>query len=194
MTTALPETVRRPRLIMTKIVARYFLLLLLLLMLNLATSFMSQVIPLMQYVSAIFTLLLMIFGGGYVSEIVILLLMILGSGFTMLNLWFLAAIVFQPVFPILFLIFRSSWLQFMGMIYHLAMAGYMIAVAYACFYYYNHFDEIEKNDNPGILAIIAVFQGDASISNAVIFIIFTVMLYFDYRKQKKYRLLSGKLK
>ncbi|MCL2348374.1 MAG: prolipoprotein diacylglyceryl transferase [Planctomycetaceae bacterium] len=79
------------------------------------------------------------------------------------------------------------------MIYHLAVVGFMIVVAYACFYYYWHFDEIERNDNPGILEIFALFQGGMSISNAMIFIAFTVMLYFDVRKQKKWDLMSGKL-
>jgi len=174
--TALPEIVevKKLRLIKTKIVAGYSLLLILLVGLFIATIFCRQ-LPLMQYA----------------SMIIMFLFMILGGGLAMLKPWYLAAIVLQPVFPILFLIFRSSWLQFMGMIYHLVMAGFMIVVACVCFYYYYHFDEIEKNDNPGILAIMAMFQGGASIFTAVIFIGFAVMLFFDYRKQKKYHMFSG---
>ena len=177
--TTLPKTteVKKPRLMMTKIVAGYLLLLLLLAMLFVVTSLISasSQLPLMRYV----------------SMAIMIPLMILGGGFAMLKPWYLAAIVFQPVFPILFLIFRSSWLQFMGMMYHLVMAGFMMVVACECFYYYSHFDELEKNDNPGILEIFALFQGGMSISNAVVYIGFAVMLFFDVRKQKKYRLLSG---
>ena len=178
MATTIPEQleVRKPRLIKTKIVAGYSLLLLLLMGLQVVTILCYK-FPLMQYVSMIITYLLMILGGGFAILI--------------LKPWFLALIVFLPVFPLLFLIFRSSWLQIIGMIYHLAVAGFMIAVACACFYYYFHFDEIEQNDNPGILAILAWMQGGMSIFNAVIFIVFAIMLYFDYRKQKEYRLLSG---
>jgi len=186
MATTIPEQpeMKKPRLVKTKIVACYFLFLWLLGLLWSVTVFLSQ-LPLMQNVIM-----------KYIFMILMFLCMTLGGGFAMLMMkpsWFYVVVAFQPVFPILFLIFRSSWLQFMGMIYHLAVVGFMIVVAYACFYYYWHFDEIERNDNPGILEIFALFQGGMSISNAMIFIAFTVMLYFDVRKQKKWDLMSGKL-
>ena len=179
MATTIPEQLemKKPRLVKTKIVAGYSLLLWLLGLLG-AVTLLCHKLPLMQYVSAAIMFLVMLLGGGFMVPM-------------LKSPWFFVIIVLQPVFPILFLIFRRSWLQFMGMIYHLVMAGLMIAVAGICFYYYYNFDEIEQNDNPGILAILAWMQGGMSIFNAVIFIVFATMLYFDYRKQKEYRLLSG---
>ena len=102
--------------------------------------------------------------------------------------WLALVVIFLPTFPALFLIFRKSWLQFMGMIYHLAMSVFLFFSAWYCFYYYYHFEEIEQNDNPGILAIFAWFLGCAYVINAVILLAFIVMLYFDYRAMKKYRI------
>ena len=104
--------------------------------------------------------------------------------------WFAVAIISLPMFPALFLFFRRSWLQFIGMVHHLAMAGFLLYCAVPCLYYYYHFDEIERNDNPGILAICAWLQGASYVIDAVIFIVFTVMLYYDYRALKKYRSFS----
>jgi len=173
MVTTVPEQseMKKPRLVKTKIVACYFLFLWLLGLLWSATVSLSQ-LP---------------------FEMIVMFLCMSGFAMLMLKPWFLAMIVFQPVFPILFLIFRRYWLQFMGMIYHLAVAGFMIFVTCVCFYYYWHFDEIERDDNSGILELLPFVQGSMSISTAVIFIAFAVMLYFDCRKQKKWDLMSGKL-
>jgi hypothetical protein len=95
------------------------------------------------------------------------------------------AILLLPVFPALFIFTRFGLLQWCGIICHVVVAGYLIRAVIVCLFYYFHFDEMERNDNPGILEILAWMQAISSILSTLIFMVFAFLLYLDYRSLKK---------
>ena len=176
---------KKPRLIKTKIVIWYYVAVCLLLLVQTLFVTFFRDLP-QEFVSLVLGTSLMILAGGLVWLVLMLAVKLpwFGVGLGM-------AVICLPLFPVLFLIFRRSWLQFVGMIHHLIISGFLLFAAGTCFYYCYHFDEIEQNDNPGILAFLTGWIGGLYVINAVIFIVFTVMLYYDYRALKKYRTFSS---
>ena len=167
---------KKPRFIRTKIVAGYSLSVLLLMGLSCILTVLCHGLPLMRYVSMGLLLPVMVLAGGWLLPL-----------YT--QPWRLVVIIFLPLFPILFLIFRRQWMQWTGIAYHLAMAGYMVYFTGVLFYkeYTDPYD-IEQ-DTQGFSAFSAALGwmiGSLTTLNATIYIVFAVMLYLDYRALKKH--------